>query len=263
MGRIFFSRLIGTFLGVFIMQTGFAQNRYYVFKKAGSPFFKTGSEVERGASFQDGDTLQLGNEDYVMLVNQKGELFEIKVANKYTFNEVLNYRLKMEYTSFTKKYFTYVWSQFTNKRKSKQEAGVVYREDRNVQGIMPMDSALVYKPNVWFRWKNKTNNELVYFFLKDLEKNHITKIGTPSDSLLLHIDNYLLSPGKNYQWSVASSSFPNLNDLKFYSLKVLIDDEYAKIEQEIAILIKTFKLLGFSEKEIQKVICIDYKFCYF
>lgn len=263
MGRILFSRLIGTLLMVFLAQTTFAQHTYYVFKKSGEPLFDANKNVERGTYFQEQDTLKLRGDDYVMLVNQEGELFELNIPNTYSFKDIFGYKVKMEYTSFTKKYFTYVWRQFTNKRKSKQEAGVVYREGRNIQAKMPVDSAKIYKPNVWFSWDNKTDNSLVYFFLKDLESGHMTKIGTRSDSLLLQIDNNLLKPGNRYEWSVASSSFPNLNELEFNALAVINDEEYLNIKEEVTILIKTFKILGFSKAEIQEAICLDYKFCSF
>jgi len=245
------------------MKTTIAQDTYYVFKKSGEPSFGINKNVERGTYFKEQDTLNLERNDYVMLVNQEGELFELSIPNMYSFKDISGYKVKMEYTSFTKKYFTYVWGQFTNKRKSKQEAGVVYREGRNVVAKMPVDSAKIYKPKIWFTWANKTEQSLVYFFLKDLKSGHMTKIGTPSDSLLLQIDNNLLEPGEIYEWAVATSSFPNLNELKFNALYVLKDEEYATIKEEVNILVKTFKILGFSEAEIQKAICLDYKFCTF
>ena len=263
MGRIFFSRLAVTFLSLFFARIAFAQNSYYIFKKSGSPTFNVDTSVERGTFFNLNDTLKLKTRDYVMLVNEKGELFELNTPDLYTVPQIPAYKLKMDHTSFTRKYFSYVWRQFTNKRKSKQEAGVVYREGRNISLKIPMDSAKIYKPSAWFVWTNKTDNNLVYFFLRDVEKNHITKIGTLSDSLLLHVDNSLLVPGRNYEWSVASSSFPNLNKLEFNALRVLEDQKYSEVKKEVDILIKTFKILGFSEKEIKEVICMDYKFCDF
>lgn len=263
MERIFFSRLIGTLLCLLLVQITVAQGSYYVFKISGGPFFNSEKVVERGSYFQERDTLKLGNNDYVMLVNQKGELFELVTPNIYTLLDVPNFKLKMEYSSFSKKYFSYIWQQFTNKRKSKQEAGVVYREERNVQRLIPIDSSKVYRSQVWFSWKNNTDKKLMYFFLKDLKTGHMTKIGTFSDSLLLQIDNYLLKPGNLYEWSVAISSFPNLNELEFSTLSVLTKEEYLKIAEEVAILVESFKLLGFTEAEIQQAICESYKFCTF
>jgi hypothetical protein len=263
MARIFFSRLAITVLVLFFAQMVVAQNSYYIFKKSGNPIFNIDTPAERGTFFNENDTLKLKTSDYVMLVNQKGELFELNTPNKFTIKEILAYKLKIEYTSFTRKYFTYVWRQFTNNRKSKQEAGVVYREGRDILLKTPIDSAKIYKPIAWYVWENKTGNNLLYFFLKDIESGHLTKIGTTSDSLLLHVDNLLLVPGKSYEWSVTSSAFPNLNQLKFNALKVLNEKEYLEVKKEVAILIKTFKILGFSEKEIQQVICMDYKYCDF
>ena len=79
--------------------------------------------------------------------------------------------------------------------------------------------------------------------------------------MVLHLDNFLLRPDQNYEWSVSTNAFPNLTELKFNLLEILTKQEYENLKEEVAALIKAFKLLGFSEAEIQEAICIDYKFC--
>ena len=239
------------------------QNTYYVFKKSGEPFFYSNKPLERGSNVSAGDTLFLGKTDYILLVNQLGELFELKEPNEYIFSQLLNFRRRFHDESLTKKYFAYVWKQFTNQTKKRQDAGVVYREDHEIKLLNPRDSVKVYNPELTFNWVNNTDTDKLFFFLKDLESNRITKFGVTGNSLTLFLDNYLLTVDKEYDWAVAKISFPNLNQLKFNNLKILTKEEYKRQLDEMAIIIKAFRLLGFTEEEIKKAICIDYKLCMF
>lgn len=263
MRRIFFSRVVLLFSCLVLVQFASGQNSFFVYKKSGAPKLNTNLEVQRGSYLGDKDELTLQQNDYVLLLDNLGQLFELKQAKKYTFSDIFNYRRKLKNDSFTKKYFAYIWRQFTNKRKSKQEPGVVYREDRNVKSVSPVDSALVYQPNIWFKWQNKANTGMVYYFLKDQETDHITKIGTVSDSLLLHLDNVLLKPGKKYNWAVSSTSFPDLNKLKFNNLHILTKENYQILQNEIKALTASLKSIGFTKNEIQEAVCLSYKFCNF
>lgn len=263
MERIFLSRLIIGITIFGLVQSVVGQDSYYVFKKAGSPQFHPNKKVERGAYFQASDAMLLKKKDTVTLVDQKGILYQLHQPRKYGFKDIRNHKFEMEYTSFTLKYLSHVWKQFTGQRKSKQQAGVVYREERDVRMLLPVDSAKVYQSNIWFRWNNKTDSTLVYFFLKDLKSGHLTKVGTPADSLLLHLDNKLLRAGNSYEWAVATESFPPLTSLRFRRLNILKKEDYLKLKDEVAALFITFKILGFKETEIKDALCKDYKFCSF
>ncbi len=261
MERVFLSRVVGVLALFFSCSISFGQQNYYVFKKRGKPVVHKDKVLDRGSLFLETDTLTMNAQDYVLLVNELGELFEIDKPNKYVFSAIVDYRRKLEADSFTEKYFAYVWEQFTNQTKKKQEAGVVYREERKVSLLSPRDSVKFFAPEVQFLWQNTTEQEGVYFFLRELKTGHLTKIGTTGNSIILHLDNVLLKPGQAYEWSVTTSSFPNLNELKFNLLDIVTKQEYEQLEKEVAALIKVFTLLGFSEAEIQEAICIDYKFC--
>lgn len=261
MERIFLSRLIWLWLFGFTCTATFAQQGYYVFKKLGRPALNTSTILERGSQFLESDTLYLGQKEYVLLVNELGELFEITKPNKYAFSAIIDYRRRLEADSFTKKYFAYVWKQFTNRIKKKQESGVVYREERNVKLIAPRDSVKMFSPELEFVWQNNSDTEALYFFLRDLKTRHLTKIGLTGERINLSLDNQLLKSGQAYQWSASTEAFPNLNELKFHRLTLLTKGEFEQFEKEMNALIKAFTLLGFSEAEIQEAICQDYKFC--
>ncbi len=262
MERIFLSRLVGVFFFFITGSVCFAQN-YYVFKKRGKPTINKTETLNRGSVFSDADTLHLGENDYVLFVNKIGDLFEISKSNIYAFSAITDYKKKIEKESLTQKYFVYVWQQFTNQHKRKQEAGVVYREERNIALITPIDSVKTGSPEVKFSWNNKTDKEDLFFFLRDLKTKHLSKIGLTGNALTLSVDNFILKPGQSYEWSVSEFPFPNLNELQFNQLNVLTKEEYQNSLKEINAIIIAFKYLGFSEAEIQEVICSDYKLCSF
>lgn len=261
MERIFLPRLMLLFLFWFVGTATFAQQGYFVFKKTGSPALNTSTLLERGSQLLESDTLYLGQKDYVLLVNELGELFEITKPNTYAFSAIADYRRRLEADSFTEKYFTYVWKQFINRIKKKQESGVVYREERNIKLIAPRDSVKMFAPELKFVWQNNSDTEALFFFLKDVKTGHLTKIGLTGEQIILGLDNQLLKTGQTYQWSASTESFPNLNELKFHRLTLLSKGEFEALEKEVDALIRAFTLLGFSEAEIQEAICQDYKFC--
>ena len=263
MERIFISRLVGALILCFTCILCYGQDNYYVFKKSGNPTKNTDKILDRGAAFLEADTLNMGKKDHLLLVNELGELFEITIPNNYAYSAIADYQRKLEENSFTKKYFTFVWKQFTNQHKRRQEAGVVYREERKIKLIAPQDSVKLYSPEVHFSWKNNTDKTEQFFFLRDLKSGHLTKIGITGSTIELNLDNLLLKSDQAYEWSVAVSSFPNLNELKFNRLNMLSKADYEKLKKEMTSIIKAFKLLGFSESEILEAICLDYKFCTF
>lgn len=263
MGRLFLSRLGFGILFLILSNGAVAQDNYYVFKKSGQPFFNMNISLQRGGIFSTTDTLTLRKQDTVFLINRLGELFELKEPGAYAFSRLRSHRKLSSDDSFAKKYFSYVWKQFTNQQEIRQRPGVVYREKRNIELLSPMDSIRWYVPEIEFLWNNKTDAVTTYFHLQDLDSKHFTKIGTTSSSLVLYRDNVILKSGKNYRWTVSTEPFPDFNGVKFNSFQLLTRDAYVQLKQEIDTLIVALKLLGFSEKDIKKAICLDYKFCEF
>ena len=261
MGRILFSRLIFIILCTVFTAECLGQESYYVYQKTGEPKFSSNKKANRGVYFEALDTLRLSDDEKVTLVNRSGEIFALAGPNTFVFQDISKNKVQLNQTSFTSKYFTYVWTQFTNHRKSKQEAGVVYREDRTIIKHFPVDSAKLFQPSIFFRWENNSENEMVYFFLKQQNKEHITKIGTPSDSILLYVDNNLLKKGSDYNWAISPEPFPSLKDLKYSTFYLLDDNSFQELKTEMEVLIKTFTLLGYPEARIKEAICADYKFC--
>ncbi|MDO1513064.1 hypothetical protein Q2T41_10390 [Maribacter confluentis] len=261
MGGLFLSRL--KYLGVILLLSNWAlaQNSYYVYKKSGRPYFTQSMPVKRGLVFKDLDTLTLQKLDTVYLINQLGELYELNKANIYTHNTLQHYKKHEKESSFTIKYFSYVWRQFMNQQENRQRPGVVYREERNIQLISPMDSIKWSVPKIEFTWKNRTDSLTTYFHLQEIETAHITKIGVNANSLMLFRDNLILNPGKSYKWAVTTTAFPDYKNVRFHNFELLTKADYRALEEEMKALTIALQLLGFSEKDIKEAICVDYKFC--
>ncbi|TDT46495.1 hypothetical protein CLV90_0546 [Maribacter spongiicola] len=262
MGRIFLSQLVTCILLFFLgFNICMAQNSYYVFKKSGKPFLNIDAPVLRGSVIGTSDVLLLHKKDTVFLINEVGELFELKQANSYAYNSLKNYKKQEEADSFTKKYFSYVWKQFTNQQKTRQRPGVVYREDRNIKLLSPKDSIKKYVPEIFFKWKNNTDSTKVYFHLQEVETNHIFKIGLTGNEIKLYRDNFILKNGRDYKWAVTKEPYPNFSEVKFNNFELLNKDSYLALKKEMETLTLALQLLGFSDEDIKTAICLDYKFC--
>lgn len=262
MGRLFLSRLsLFCIISMLISNCAFAQNTFYIFKKSGQPYFKIDLPVQRGSVFNNSDTLTLSKIDTVLLINNLGELFELNEPRTYVYNTLHKYRKRSNNNSLTSKYFSFVWKQFTNRQKSRQRPGVVYREERDIKLNQPMDSIKWYVPEILFSWQNRTETITTYFHLQNIETKHITKIGTSSDSLILFRDNTILESGNKYQWAVTTEPFPDFNTIRFNNFELLTQEAYLKLKSKMKALKQALGLLGFSEEDIKEVICLDYKFC--
>jgi len=262
MGRLFFSRLVGCII-LFVLgfNYGFAQKNYFVFKKMGRPVFNINDPVLRGSVFDDSDVLKLHNKDTVYLVDELGELFELKEPKEYEYSSIVEYRKKENIDSFTRKYFSYVWKQFTNQQKTRQRPGVVYREDRSIKLLSPIDSVKYYLPDIKFMWKNNTDSTKVFFHLEDQLTKHIFKIGLAGNEIHLYRDHFILENGHKYKWAVTKEPYPNFKEVKFNSFELLDKAVYLVLKEEMETLTIALKLLGFSDEDIKTAICLDYKFC--
>lgn len=260
MGRLFLPRL-GFICFLLLSNLTMAQNSFFVYKKSGQPFFTMDLPVQRGVVFKNTDTLILKELDTVFLINRLGQLFELNEPLAYDYNSLHRYRKQSANDSFASKYFSYVWKQFTNQQESRQQPGVVYREDRKIKLIQPMDSIRRYVTNIVFSWQNRTDSLTTYFHLQDMETKHITKIGTTSSSLQLFRDNLILKSGHSYKWGVTTSPFPDFKEVTFNNFELLTNEAYSELKREMEALTLALKMLGFSEDDIKTAICWDYKFC--
>ncbi|WP_396636082.1 hypothetical protein [Maribacter sp. R77961] len=262
MGRLFLSHLGAlTLLMLLITSACIAQEDYFVFKVSGAPMLNNSKLLKRGSIFTKPNSIQIKEQDTVFLINKLGELFELNRPNTYLTKSIENFRKKSERSSLSIGYFSYVWKQFSNQKEIRQRPGVVYREERNIKLSEPMDSIRFNVPAIEFSWKNNTDISKVYFHLQDLDNNHISKIGTATNSITLYRDNVLLQSGRSYKWAVTTQAFPDFGKLEFNSFELLTKEAYEKLKIKMRTLKKALLVLGFSEEDIKMAICLDYKFC--
>lgn len=260
---------IKKFLFVYIIFGYFslnAQNNFYAYKVEGNPRMilnDTLKKISKGSKIPENAVIQLNNSDHLLFINDSGELFKLNIAGRFLYDDLKNILPVKDKSSFTKKYFSYVWKQFTNNNSTKIKTGVVYRIDNIVLMQQPADSIKIYFPEIQFSWnRDKEKDETLYFILKEKKSNHITKIGTKSTTVTLFIDNRLLKRGKEYEWTVSKTKYPNFEKTKFYHFELLDSKKFKAIQEELSELTKDLEKLGFSQTEIKKMICEDYKVCY-
>lgn len=262
MGRIFLSRLKQICLLILAMSNLLeAQEPYYVFQKSGTPILNAEFPVRRGEMLSVLDTLKVKKSDTIFLINEVGEVFELNSPANYAYNNIHAYKKQSDRKSLSVAYFIFVWKQFSNQKQVRQRPGVVYRENRGIILTKPMDSIQWYLSEIEFSWNNNTDAEIMYFHLQKKSSEHITKIGTRSNSLILYRDNVILRPGEHYKWAVTEEAFPDFATVRFNSFKLLTKSEYTEFKDNMKALTTGLQLLGFSKEDIRRAICLDYKFC--
>lgn len=240
-----------------------AQESFITFKKVGSPVLKANDSLKsfsKGARIYDGCTLSLKEADSVVVINQKGDCYALAGPKTYTYDAITKVPPVRDQESFTKKYLTYVWNQFTNNQKSKSKTGVVFRQD-NINLLFPPDSAMVAKPEINFNWETQLDNKL-YFHLQDVESGHMMKFGLTGKEFSLVVDDKFIKRGRNYRWAVSKSLFPDTETTKFRSIRVMDDSELEARKDMLKAIEKDLKQLGYTTEEIDEMLCSDYKLCY-
>lgn len=263
MGKLYLiPRQIIVFTLFFYSIISHAQNNYIVYKQFGTPKLKIKDSIKninKGSIFSENQELVLTKKDSLLLIDAKGKVYCIKTKGRYTFNQIKKYPVATENTSFTKKYFSYVWKQFTNNNSNKSKVGVVFRNN-NIILLQPSDSVKLFTSEIKFTWASNFSES--YFHLKNTQNNHITKFGVSGNFITLFLDNNLLKSGVNYQWAIADKKFPNLEELEFYNFTLLTTEEYIALKPNIDAFTKDMKNLGFSAIEIKESLCNDYKICF-
>lgn len=247
------------FVLLFISSTVYSQN-LYIFETYGQPKIvvdKVKSYAKKGDEITKLSSVMLTEKDSIKLVNKLGEIFKIDVKGVYNYKEIKNVKPITNNTSFTKKYFAYVFKRLTNKQTKQNKAGVVYRADLSSLILNPNDSTKIYLPEIKFEWINR-DNDLFFFLLKEENSEHITKIGTRANQLLLFVDNAILKRGKKYKWTITKRKFPDFEKLTFYNFELLNAKSYKALQEKIAKLTIGLQKLGFNNKEIKKMIQKEY-----
>lgn len=255
-------RISQCLLFVFIATTSYSQEGYCAFNVLGAPKIENAGTIVKGDIITKDVKVILKPTDELILVDALGQLYQIKGAASTSYSEIANFKKEQDTDSFSKKYLSYVWEKFTKKSGKNDNIGAVYRNDYLYLQLAPSDSIKVYSPEINFSWVVEDAAETSFFLLKEKGSTHLTKLGIQGNTLHLFVDNKILVPGKQYEWAVSKAQFPDMDEVQMNSFFVLSTAQFNILQPEIEALNKDFTALGFSEIEIKKMICLDFKICY-
>jgi len=263
MEKLYSVKKIGLILGLLFCFSGlYSQNNLVVFKVEGSPLMKVNDSLKtlrKGSLVRPDAVVRLKDDDRLLLINNEGTCYEINTKKEYMYTDITNSPVAEDNSSFTKKYFTYIWNEFIQSKEAKTQTGVVFRNDKIIL-LQPSDNVRIHIPEITFVWN--IDSETSFFLLRDVENDHITKFGVSGNYLTLFVDNEVLQQGKTYQWAVSDKKFPNLVEVDYYNFSLLSAESFNELKPDIEQFKKELSALGFSSKEVKAMLCNDYKICY-
>lgn len=240
-----------------------AQSKYAVFEVKGSPIHTEASKkgtLTKGAVVRAGE-VSLKNEDQLTLLNNKGEVFQLKSPGKYAVSNFEKFKMNEGKEGFSSKYFAYVWREINSEENTKTNTGNIYRDGLIDILISPADSISTYMNKVVFTWAPIEKASAHYFFLKENATNSITKMKVEGDSLTIFVGGNLLKKGNVYSWGVSNEEYPDFTRIKMNQLNYLDKNTYDTKKAELDSFVKNLRKLGLSEKEITEKLCTYFKFC--
>lgn len=260
MEKLFLSLTAFFLIGIFTPRLYAQQKEYYcIFKVEGKPLLDDTEVLEKGMFVKPENFLTLSENDQVVLMDQNGEMYEIRKKAIIPFARIKRYTQKNK-QNFTVKYLKYVWKKLWE-REEKENIGVVFRSPRLSQLIAPSDSVVLRGPMVRFEWIKKEKDSLSYFFLIDDKSKKMTQINLYADKITLPTQEGLLNYNTKYNWAVANSYDDKHQDLQFNSFTIIDDEEFSNRLSEYKEIINEFVALGFTEAEILSTLCEDLKLC--
>jgi len=255
------------FLFLLCHSATFAQNdNLFVLRWTGNPYLiEKGSErqIARGSAINKKTKLVMGRDDEVILINSNGNAHKLYKTGTFKYRELTNLPPLKNNSSYTRKLMSYFIKEFTNNlNNDKVKSGVVYRGDY-VELTQPLDNTILYTDEITFEWKALKNKSKPYYFVikkKGSDKARI--IGTFSNKLSLVTDNENIKNGNSYEWSVVESKYENLENLDYSSFTLIDNNRYKIIKKEVDSISNFLTSIGFTESEIETILCFKNKTCF-
>jgi len=243
-----------------------SQNNLFVYKFSGQPVVEVNDSIRpmtKGTVIDESTSLIMNRDDILHFINEQGTLFELISTGRFSQKELLKVPAMQNNSSFSQKTFSYLWKEFTNSIALRNnKSGVVYRGDQ-LNLLWPTNNDAIYTSEIKFDWEPVENKKKPYYFiLRETETGSMTKIGTYTNSVILFVDNALLKNGKNYEWTVVETKFPNLEKLEFNEFMVGTQKEFEDLKAEIGAISRLLNDMGLNNREIKDAMCVDFKKCY-
>ena len=207
---------------------------------------------------QKKDNIKLSSKSKLILIDDKGSVFELNKPGSYTFSSILKNKKNTESSGLTAKYFSFIWTELTNEKKEKKAIAGVFRGDVLMQ--YPPNNASIGGLKVVFKWNNDLESSQ-YLLICNMKDELLLKIETNSNEMGFYLDNEIFENEKDLKWAVTNDEFPNLKNIPFYSFKTLTYDEFEQIKKEHQSLIDELISLGLTQEEINETFCESYGIC--
>lgn len=242
-----------------LFQITAAQESLCVYKVNGTVTLnKKAKSLTKGVLIQKNDNIKLSSKSKLILIDDKGSVFELNKPGSYAFSTILKNKKNTESSGLTAKYFSFIWSELTNEKKGKKAIAGVFRGDVLMQ--YPLNNALIGGLKVIFKWNNDLGTSQ-YLFISNQDDEVLLKIETNSNEMGFYLDNEIFINEKILKWAVTNDEFPNLKNIPFYSIKILTFDEYEQVIKEHQSLIDELISLGLTQEEINETFCESYGIC--
>lgn len=212
-----------------------AQDHLYVYKISGSPIMvedNITTRLTKGSKISLNASLNLNTNSSLVLVNKKGELFELKNGSVYRSSDLTSIQPIRITSSINEKYFAYVWRNFVSKPKYRNNYGVVYREFNELNLLAPSINEKLYNSKIVFEWNQPTINN-TKLLIKDLASNQILEYIVSGNSITIDVDNTTLKFGYKYGWTIIDTQDNAISDAKFFNFEIANQIEVAEFQLEL------------------------------
>ncbi|WP_406685486.1 hypothetical protein N1F78_07145 [Seonamhaeicola sp. MEBiC1930] len=192
-------------------------------------------------------------------IDNSGNAYLVNVHGKYSFKNILNFKIKQKNTSFTASYFKHIWNELRSTSDEKALIAGVFRGDLLM--LSPNDSCKMASSKITLKWQTLENTELYYVFLKNIETDEILKIETNGSQLALFDDAPIFYDGTRFEWAVSIEAFPNLDNIPYFSFELIDRNQYEEEKANYKDFILDLKSMNVSAKEIETILCETYRLC--
>lgn len=241
----------------------YGQDSLCVFKFKGTSLLEIESKkraLNKGDFISKNNVLQVLPSAEVTTIDSYGNVYTANVPGTYALKDLLNFKADNQKSSFTAQYFKHIWNELRSSDGNKTLIAGVFRGD--ILMSSPPDKAKIGSSRIALRWD--TSNESVdsYFvFVRNPITDDILKIETNGSELALFNDNPIFYDSDLFEWTVSTESFPNLNNIPFYSFSLVDRNTFSELTRKYADFVSDLKNLGMNDSEISEVLCRTYGLC--
>ena len=244
------------------IQLVFSQDTLCIYKAKGMSLIEIDtkqSTLKKGALIGKKDVVKILPNAEFTAIDNNGNTYLIDIEGTYGLKHLLNFKVKQNTSNFTASYFKHIWQELRNKNNKKALIAGVFRGETLMN--YPLDKSKIASSKISFNWQKEQDIELYYVFVKNIITDDLLKIETNGSHLALYDDNPIFYDNDTFEWAVTTEAFPNLDNIPFFSFKLIDRTTYESLKTEYSDFIKDLKTLGHSEKEIELILCESYGLC--